>query len=158
MSKDGEYGDFLPYDLSPFAYNESQAIQYFPLTKEEVLAKGWKWRDPTPSKHKVTMTNDQIPDSIHDVKDSILDEILGCGTCGKAFRLIRMELGLLRKWGFPIPRHCPDCRHMARLSQINPPRLYDRQCMKCQAPIQTSFAPARPEIVYCATCYANIIQ
>lgn len=158
-----EYGDFLPYDLSPFAYNESQAIQYFPMTKEEVLAKGlpaqagWKWRDPTPSSHKITMNADQIPDSIHDIQDSILDEVLGCGKCGKPFRLIHMELNLLRLWGFPIPRYCPDCRHMARLAQINPPRLYDRQCMKCQAPIQTSYAPERPEVIYCGECYANEI-
>ncbi|MEK7583226.1 MAG: hypothetical protein AAB483_02380 [Patescibacteria group bacterium] len=152
-----KYGDYLPYDLSPFAYNESQAIQYYPMTKEEVLAKGWAWREPTPSQHKVTLSADQMPDSIHDVQDSILDEKIGCAACSKPFRLIPAELQLLRRWGFPIPRSCPDCRHAARLARINPPRLYDRQCAKCSAGIRTSYAPDRPEVVYCAPCYQEEI-
>ncbi|MEK7508205.1 MAG: hypothetical protein AAB602_03965, partial [Patescibacteria group bacterium] len=147
------YGDFLPYDLSPFAYNETTAVQYYPLTKEEILQRGWKWRDPTPSAHVVTLPADKIPDSIRDIQNSILKEILGCKTCGKAFRMIPAELALFRRFDFPIPRKCPDCRHIDRMARINPPKLWNRNCAKCNAPIQTSYAPERPEIVYCERCY-----
>ena len=147
------YGDFLPYDLSPFTYNESQAIQYYPITKEEVLRNGWRWREPAVHNYTITLPADNIPDSIHDIKDSILKEILGCELCGKAFRLIASELALLRRFEFPIPRLCSDCRHMERLSHINPPKLWDRNCDKCKAAIQTSYAPDRLEIVYCESCY-----
>ena len=34
MKEDGEYGEFFPVQYSPFAYNESTAYEYYPLTKE----------------------------------------------------------------------------------------------------------------------------
>ncbi len=148
-----KYGDFFPYDLSPYAYNESHAIQYFPISKEEAATKGWRWREPTPSNHKITLLADAIPDSIKDIDDSILKEILGCVSCQKPFRIIPAELQLLKRWEFPIPRKCPACRHDDRMARINPNKLWDRKCDKCQKPIQTAYAPNRPEIVYCETCY-----
>jgi len=147
------YGDFLPYDLSPFMYNEAMVIQYYPLSKEEVLKNGWRWRESSTSSHTITLSVDKIPDSIHDVQDSILKEILGCSLCGKAFRLTSTEFALLRRFEFPIPRLCSDCRHLERLARMNPPKLWDRNCSKCKAAIQTSYAPDRPEIVYCEQCY-----
>ncbi len=148
-----KYGDFLPYDLSPYSYNESHAIQLFPLSKEEILAKGWKWREPTPSPHKVTLPAKDIPDSINDVQDSILKEILGCFQCAKPFKITAAELQLLRRWKFPIPRKCPDCRHMDRLARLNPPKLWERNCMKCNALVQSAYAPSCPDIIYCESCY-----
>lgn len=153
-----KYGEFLPYDLSPVAYNESNAQQYWTLTRQQAEERGWKWREPTPSRHVITVSADQMPDSIHDVQDSILQEVLGCGRCGKAYRLIRMELDFLRRLEFPIPRYCPDCRHMARLAMINPPYLYDRTCDKCKEPIRTSYAPSRSETIFCSSCYADCID
>jgi hypothetical protein len=147
------YGDFLPYDLSPFTYNESQAIQFYPLSKEEVLKNGWKWREPATSNYAVTLPADKIPDSIHDTQDAILKEILGCGLCGKAFKITFAELALLRRFEFPVPHFCSDCRHLERLSRLNPPKLWNRNCAKCNKEIQTSYALDRPEIVYCESCY-----
>ena len=45
MKQTGEWGEFFPISISPFAYNETVAQEYFPLTKEEVVAKGWRWVD-----------------------------------------------------------------------------------------------------------------
>lgn len=45
MTKTSEYGEFFPASMSPFAYNKTIAQDYFPLTKEEALKKGYKWRD-----------------------------------------------------------------------------------------------------------------
>ena len=111
------------------------------------------WQEPVVSSHNVTIPPDKIPDGIDEVDDSILKEVLACEKCGKAFRLISLEFQLLKKFKFPVPRKCPDCRHMERMSRINPPQLWDRQCAKCGKDIQTSYAPERKEIVYCEECY-----
>jgi len=36
MEKTEEWGEFFPASLSPFGYNETIAMEYFPLTREEV--------------------------------------------------------------------------------------------------------------------------
>lgn len=44
MIKDGEYGLFLPQKMSCFGYNETTAFSYYPLTEEEALTQGYKWK------------------------------------------------------------------------------------------------------------------
>lgn len=44
MKKTGEWGEFFPTEMSPFGYDETNAMEYFPMTKNEVVAKGWKWK------------------------------------------------------------------------------------------------------------------
>ena len=39
MMKTGEWGEFFPSSLSPFGYNETVAMEYFPLSREAVLGK-----------------------------------------------------------------------------------------------------------------------
>ena len=149
-----KYGEFFPYDLSLFDYNESSADQYFyPLSKEKVLERGWRWYEGKPGEYKITMKKEDIPDSINDVQDSIVDEVIECAECQRPYRIIDRELALLRRFGLPIPRKCPNCRHKERLTRINPPRLWDRKCDRCGADIKTSYAPERPEKIYCAKCY-----
>lgn len=150
-----KYGELFPYDLSLFDYNETHAIQYFPMDKNEASAAGLRWRDAQRSTHEITLLPEKVPDSILDTGDEILKEILGCASCGKAYRLVPAELELLRRFGFPIHRNCPDCRHGDRLMRTNPPRLWARTCSKCEKNIETSFAPDRPEAVYCENCYQN---
>ena len=72
------YGEFFPPELSPFSYNETIAQEYFPLTKEEALNQGYSWKDPEPRNYQITLKNEDIPDHIKDVPDSILNEIIEC--------------------------------------------------------------------------------
>ncbi len=148
-----KYGEFLPYNLSPFAYNETHAAQFWPLNENQVSEKGWEWQEPVRSSHQVTIQPDKIPDSINDVDESILREVLSCADCNKAFKLVKGGYDILKRFGFPIPRKCPNCRHMERMSRVNPPRLWGRECAKCGKDIQTSYSPDRKEIVYCEECY-----
>jgi len=39
MEADGERGEFFPITMSPFAYNETIAQEYFPLGKAEIIEK-----------------------------------------------------------------------------------------------------------------------
>ncbi|MEK7547209.1 MAG: hypothetical protein AAB536_03475 [Patescibacteria group bacterium] len=148
-----KYGEFFPYDLSLFDYNESAAAQYFPISKEDAIEKGWHWRDISQGEYKITMPTEKMPDSIKNVDDSVIVGIFSCAVCAKAFRMVKGEFDLLKRFGFPLPRKCSDCRHMERLSRLNPPRLWNRKCAKCDKDIETSYAPDRPEIVYCEACY-----
>lgn len=152
-----KYGEFFPYDLSPFAYNESFANQYFPLAKEEIESKGFNYIEPKKPDYRATIKLSDIPDSIQDVDDDFTKEILEC-SCGKYYRIIAGELQLLKRFGIPIPRECPDCRHAFRLGLLNSLYLYDRQCDKCGKEVKSSFASNRSEIVYCESCYQNEVN
>ncbi|MCE9549105.1 hypothetical protein K8Q98_01765, partial [Candidatus Nomurabacteria bacterium] len=156
MKNGGEYGEFFPSAMSHFGYNETIAQDYFPLTKEEAIKKGYKWWDKLQKTiGKETIKLGQIPDSIFDVEDSILNEILGCMECGRNYKIVQNELIFYKKHSIPIPRKCFYCRNSARLKFENPFKLWHRKCMNkgCQNEFETSYAPERPEKIYCESCY-----
>lgn len=141
MISTGEYGKFFPTEFSPFSYNETMAQEYFPLIKEQVLKKGWKWKDK--DKKEFIPQNYKIPESILDVPDDICDQILACQAIGKNFKIQKAELGFYRKFSLPIPKFCPDERHLRRLKFRNPRKIWDRKCDKCGILIKSSYAPTR---------------
>ena len=155
MQSTGEWGEFFPIHISPFAYNETVAQEYFPMTKEEVKEKGWKWRDQQDELPKVDkiIPASKLPPSIDDIPDDILNWAIECETTKRPFRIIRQELDFYRKMRLPIPHFHPDERHKRRMALRNPRKLWDRQCAKCAKPIQTTYAPERPEQVFCEECY-----
>ena len=159
------YGEFYPIELSPFGYNETIAMEQFPLIKDEALKYGYNWQDNTQrTTGKETLPPENIPEGIHDVGDSILNEVLACIECGRNYKIVPNELIFYKKMGIPIPRKCFYCRHEARLKRRNPFKLWHRECMcskdnhfhgdqNCTVKFETSYAPDRPEIVYCEKCY-----
>lgn len=151
MKKTGEWGEFFPASLSPFAYNQSMAMDHFPLEKEEALKHGYRWKDPDLREYRKQTF--QIPDSINDVTEMITKETLACELTGKNFRITPQEFTFYKRLGIPIPRFAFETRHRNRLSRRNPQRLFERSCMKCGAKMQTGFSPERKEIVYCEPCY-----
>jgi hypothetical protein len=150
MKETGEYGEFFPVDICPFAYNETMAMDAFPLTKNEAEAKGLGWYEEAREEAKPQTC--EIPKSITETNDSITSELLQCD-CGKNYKIIPQELVFYKKMKIPIPEKCPLCRHKNRMAKRNPLKLWGRNCEKCQAEIQTTYAPKRPEIIYCEECY-----
>ncbi|NVN97071.1 hypothetical protein HXX01_02445, partial [Candidatus Nomurabacteria bacterium] len=159
-----KYGEFFPIELSPFAYNETMAYEQFPLSREEILNKNYQWFDELERNHKYTLEASELNDNILDVDESILKEIIHCehsGTCAhqctNAFRILPEELKFYKRMNLPIPRICPNCRYFIRLGRTLPWKLWHRSCMKegCNNEFETSYAPERPEIVYCEKCYQN---
>jgi hypothetical protein len=155
MQETGEWGEFFPISLSLFAYNETVAQEYFPLTKEEVLKRGWKWRDEKDEMPKVSkvIPASKLPDSIDAVPDDILNWAIECEVTKRPFRIIKQEFEFYRKMRLPIPHFHPDERHLRRMALRNPRKLWKRACMKCQKPMETTYAPECPEVVYCEECY-----
>jgi hypothetical protein len=161
-----KYGEFFPSEISPFAYNETIAQEYYPKKIEEMIEKGFIYRKPIVKDYVVTIKSEDLPDHIKDIGDSILNDIISCQNkgneltqCTFAYRIMREELDFLRKYNIAIPRYCPNCRHYERLSQRNPMKLWHRQCMKegCTNEFETSYSPERTEIVYCEKCYQQEI-
>lgn len=161
-----KYGEFFPNMFSPFAYNETIAQEYFPLSKEQALKKNYRWRKVEDRNYKITLKNEDIPDDIRKAKDSITKQVIECvhkgnclEQCTEAFKILPEELKFYRIANLPLPRLCPNCRNYQRLSQRNPLKLWKRKCMKegCLNEFETSYAPDRPEIIYCEKCYQQEI-
>jgi len=159
-----KYGEYYPIELSSFGYNETSAMDQFPITKEEAVKKGYKWQENIQrTTGKGTLSLENIPDSIEEVADSITNEVLTCMECERNYKIVPNELLFYKKMKIPIPRKCFFCRHEARMKRKNPFKLWRRQCMcekkhshhegHCEIEFETSYSPDRPEIVYCEKCY-----
>lgn len=156
MRHRNEWGEFFSMQNSLFAYNESAAQEYFPLTKDQALAQGLRWRDHDES-NQYTGAKYQIPEDITAVPDSILKEILTCDSCQKNYRVVSQELSFYRKHDIGIPHECFFCRNKKRLNSRNPRKLFHRTCTNCQVALESTYSPNRPEKVLCETCYLQTI-
>lgn len=152
MKKTGEWGQYYPMEHATVPYNLSMAQEWHPRTKETAPT----WREPDQKEYRPATTT--LPDSISKTPDSICQEILACEECSKNYKVIAKELAMLRRWNLPLPRKCFHCRHKQRRTQRIPRGLYQRNCDKCTTPIQTAYAPTRPETVYCESCYLESVD
>ncbi|MFC1810172.1 hypothetical protein ACFLZH_01610 [Patescibacteria group bacterium] len=141
MKKTGEWGEYFNPSISPFGYNETVAREFFPLTKEKALERGYKWKDKDPKEYQ----------KAH-------GDILACEDCSKNYKITPHEQSFYNKQSIPIPKKCPDCRHIQRVALRGAGKLYDRKCNECSADIQTTYSPERPEKVYCEACYLKAID
>lgn len=167
-----KYGEFFPAEMSPFGYNETQAHDFFQITKEEAEQAGYNWYSPKEREGKATIASGTLPDNITDVTDAVTSEVLACAhsgstcnqQCTEAFRITVDELAFYRKMNIALPRLCPNCRYYERLPVlIQPLKLWPRSCMCdqtshgheniCPNEFQTSYAPERKETLYCESCY-----
>lgn len=146
MKTTGEYGEYFPIQGSPFAYNESVAQDFFPLTAEQAQACGYVWKE--------------VPDVATTNQSSAA---LHCTQCTKPYRFIPQEVKRHQQLGVSEPTLCPNCRYLQLLSWKNPRQLWHRQCMcveldhnhsqRCAVEFETTYEPERLERVYCEQCY-----
>ena len=156
MRQYGEWGEFFPARFSPFAYNESIVNEYMPLTKEEALAQGFRWRDDIPAtRGQGTIAHTALPKDPALYNETLAKEILTCTNCEKNYRLISYEINFYKRMGLPIPNRCFNCRHEARMQLRNPRELWDARCASCAKNIRTSYPPEKQSVyhLYCDECY-----
>ena len=151
MKKTGEWGEFFPASLSPFAYNETVAQEYYPLTKEETLKRGYRWREKDKMEYKPGIA--KVQDDSNEAGQLICDEMFTCEDCGRNYKIIEQELKFYKEQGVPVPKKCFYCRHANRFNMRNKRILYDRKCDNCGTAIKTTYAPEQPEKVFCEKCY-----
>ncbi len=165
MKHDGEWGEFFPVRYSYFGYNETEAFDMNILSKHEAENLNYKWRDNLQRTiGQETISQKEIPDSIFDTTEYILYEILKCESCSRNYKVTNDELVFYKRMNVPIPKICFFCRNKNRLNTRNPFKLWHRSCMctvknhfhgenNCKIEFETSYAPDRPEMVYCEKCY-----
>lgn len=176
MQRTGEWGNFFPNTMSPFGYNETPAQEYYPLTEENAVTRGWAWRKD----HEVVklvadginiLEKEQIPSQSQDLNrfNDIHKKILLCDITHKPFKVIPQEVAFYVKHSLPLPTRHPDQRHFERMALRNPRKLWPRSCMcgdpahtshagtPCAIAFQTTYAPDRSEKVYCEECYQSEI-
>lgn len=156
MKKTGEWGQFFPANLSPFAYNETAANYYFPLTKEQIIAEGFSYKEP--DKKDYLPQTYELPDNLKETPSDVTKETLSCTVCSKNYKIMPNELIFYNKLNIPLPRKCHDCRYRDRFGLRNPRKIYDRTCTKCSKQIRTTYSPQRPEQIYCEECYGEIVN
>jgi len=155
MMKTWEWWEFFPSSLSPFWYNETIAIETYPMKQQDALKQGFNWstyEQPFPKVEKIIPAN-KLPNDIKNIPDDILNWAIECEITKRPFKIIKQELDFYRKYNISIPKKHPDERYYDRTKLINPRKLYDRKCDKCWIEIKTTYAPDRSEIVYCEECY-----
>lgn len=165
MTKRGEYGEFLPAEHSFFGYNETLAMDFYPLHRKDVEARNWQWHEPSEATSRMEMSH--VPDSLTDVGDDIVTQTFGCEDCTKPFRMIVQEVDLYKRLQVQLPKKCFVCRQQAREQLRNPWRLFTRQCMctqtdhghngRCVEEFETNYAPDNTAIIYCEGCYQKEI-
>lgn len=165
LKQDGEYGHIPDMKYSLFAYNETVAQEYFPLTASEAKARGLYWNEMITAPYAdddVILAKD-LPTTIGEVNDDILQQKVKCEQSGKAFKITKPELEFYRTLQLPLPHLHPESRHQWRMSLRNQRILWTRQCMctqpehqhkgRCVTEFATTYSPSNLEIVYCEDCY-----
>ena len=149
-----KYGEFFPPELSPFAYNETIANNFFHLSKEEVLANCYNWREPELHNYQITKYSKDLPDNIKDATDEILKEIIECSKCKRGFRITKMELSFLRRMNLPLPRECPFCRIGRKFDEwVKEFRLVKRICDKCGVQFESPRKKEDEPKLLCKKCW-----
>lgn len=156
MKKTGEWGEFFPIEYSPYGYNETLAQEYFPITEGEAEERGWNWK-PEEETAASSAPRYVVPQSIKDVSDDIVTQVLTCEATGKQYRITRQELQFYRKMELPLPRLCFEARHARRMALRNPRRLYQRTCVKTGSEILTTYNPEDYANVYCREAYLKAV-
>jgi hypothetical protein len=170
-----KYGEFFPIELSPFGYNNTVAIQHFSITKEEALKSGYPWIEVEKGKYIINKKSSEISESIEDVKDDIIKDIIECEKCKNPYKILAEELSFYKKENLPVPHICSDCRYERRIKDRLTLKLHEMSCMcgglkdktgkyintathfhddnPCTENFKTGHDPERKEIVYCEGCY-----
>ncbi|MBI2415589.1 MAG: zinc-ribbon domain containing protein [Candidatus Kerfeldbacteria bacterium] len=142
----GQWGQFFPIETSLFAYNETNAQHWYPLTRQQVEQRGWQYLE----------TDNPAPSSAQ-----------RCTNCQRPFKYVAAETSFYEQHHMPAPQQCYQCRYATRRAWHNPQRLWQRQCLcqqtdhghaeRCAEQCDTSYAPDRPEVIYCNDCYQKTV-
>lgn len=157
MRQSGQYGEFFPGKISPFAYNETIAQEYYPLTKEQALKFGHSWLDDSED-YAYQGPVYELPDNVQDTTEEVTRAILKCKTSGKFYKIIPQELSFYHKMDLALPRESHQQRYLNRLQMQHPRRSYDHSCHSCHQPLRTPHHPQKEPVVYCEGCYVKLTR
>jgi hypothetical protein len=157
MKDTGEWGEFFPVPLSPFPYNITVAQKHYPLTKEEISARGWSYEDDTQleweRKDSYSGVMQTLPEDESNVTAAICKQVLRCEQTGRPYQIMPKEFEYLHSRNRPLPRMHQDERNEIRMQRRNPQYLWQMPCERCGKQAPTSYDPGKGYKVYCTQCY-----
>jgi hypothetical protein len=152
MQKNHEWGERFPIHFSSFAYNESIAQFFDPISKQEALARWYQrrdYQDMTNIPKDIERFNLLLPlESLDD--ETILTGCIVCESSGKPFKITKPELAFYRKHHLPLPREHPDVRFQHRLEKMELSSFSLTTCTTCWQETLTVHQNCK---VYCEDCY-----
>jgi hypothetical protein len=155
MIKRGEYTDPIGLEFSAQAYNFCIGQNFFPLTSEEIIKLGgYTALEPETNVGNIKVLSvDEIPQTIDEVTDDIINCAIKCEKSGKPFRITASELAFLRKIKIPLPTTHPTVRMESKVALAPVGHKYSAQCHKCNKDIYSLFNPQENYLLYCEDCY-----
>jgi len=141
IMNNNNWGEF--FKESPFAFNESIAFEYFDLRKEEILKKGYKWKD------EIEKTRCEI----NYVEKIDLNKVYNCEQTNKKYKYTKKEVEFYNKMSLPIPEGSYIARHRHLMQKRNKRILIDGECEECKNKI-SKFSEEKS---YCLNCYNNFL-
>ena len=143
MRGTSEWGRFFPINLSHIPYNRSFAKRYFTKNKEEVLSLGLKWHFEEAIAG--AERSQSIPDKIPEGVDSL---ILQSNISGKAFKVTKHELDILRSRNLPLPTFSYDERMEIRALKMGSVKLRAVKSAKTGHTLQTAFRESDYSVIW----------
>ena len=154
--------------MSPFGYNETIGQDFYPLSDEELVRRGWRWR--WVKDYDEVEWSGYIPLEItqYDEKtvrkqvaqeniQKCLKQPIVCKTTGRPFRIQPRELAFYIEHSLPIPDRHPTARHQNRVTTLNHRGLHDRNCSLCNIGLMTTYSNDQPEKIVCEKCYRETV-
>lgn len=158
MRESGEWGEFFPAGLSPFAYNESVAQEYLPLDNEQVLARSLPWKSSLDCPRHAAALSPAAPPAIDEASPDCVERTYVCAETCKPYKITAAEYDFCRRTGIPLPMLCPDVRHLRRMAMRMPRELWERTCACCGTGFRAAYPPAAPARVLCKECYQRALE
>lgn len=126
ISFNKQAGRFLSLAMSPFAYNQSESAEHFPLNPVQAKLLGFRWDEgheairPSEYVKDIGSNLKEISESAADfARESISKDVYICALSGRPFQLIGPELSLLEALKLPPPICCYDQRLLNRNRRLN---------------------------------------
>jgi len=155
MKTRGEWGKFFPLSSAYCGYNLSLAQMLFPMTKDETIQFGARWEETVEPHYENTISGDDLPDTIDQVKDDIAKQRILCPETKLSYNVTKEELQFYREHNIPLPRRHFDYRTLERFKpfslMITPQK---GNCYFCKKEIEHYYSPELGfEKVACLECY-----
>jgi hypothetical protein len=160
MLKRGEYGESMDLKFSNQAYNYSLANISYPINLDLAVDLGaYLAKDPETNVGEIeTILAENIPQTIDEVDDSILEKAIICAQTGRPFRITNAELSFYRKMKLPLPHLHPNIRIEKKYTFSPIGTRFYTTCYKCSKDIESIFNPKDNYKLYCEKCYQQEVN
>lgn len=78
QGREYRYGEFFPIELSPFAYNETDAQEFFPISQEVAASEGCAWHEEEERNIKPDMLWRDLPEKAKEVPSDVVQKLILC--------------------------------------------------------------------------------